>query len=108
MAAASGCTLEIDAAAVPLLPGVRALVNGNVPGGGRTNADYFGAGTRISDDVAGDLVQLLYDPQTSGGLLISLDPDTVEQALAFLQQEGVDAVRIGRATADQGHRVGVR
>ena len=47
MAAASGCSLEIDAAAVPLLEGARELVSGNVPGGGRTNRQHFGA--RIDD-----------------------------------------------------------
>jgi selenide, water dikinase len=110
MAAASGCTLEIEAASVPLLPGVRALVNGNVPGGGRTNADYFGKDTRISDTLDADLTQLFYDPQTSGGLLIAVDASAIDQALALLHEDGVAAVRIGRVTADQGqgHRVVVR
>ena len=44
MAAASGCTLEIDAEPVPLLAGARALVRGNIPGGGRTNREHFGGG----------------------------------------------------------------
>jgi selenide,water dikinase len=108
MAAASGCTLEIEAALVPLLPGVRALVNGNVPGGGRTNADYFGAGTKISDVLEADLVQLFYDPQTSGGLLIALDAAAVDDALELLGQERVAAVRIGQVTPDRGHRVVIR
>ena len=73
MAAASRCTLEIEAAAVPLLPGVRALVQGNVPGGGRTNAQHFGARRPVSADLDPDLVQLFYDPQTSGGLLVAVD-----------------------------------
>ena len=52
MAAASGCSLEIDAAAVPLLDGARELVSGNVPGGGRTNRQHFGA--RITIDASVD------------------------------------------------------
>ena len=59
MAAASRCTLELETGAIPLLPGVRALVQGNVPGGGRTNAQHFGPGARISPDLDPELVQLL-------------------------------------------------
>ena len=44
----ASCTLELDAAAIPLLTGAMALVNGNVPGGGRTNVEHFASGTRIS------------------------------------------------------------
>jgi selenide, water dikinase len=108
IAAASGCTLEIDAATVPLLPGVRSLVNGNVPGGGRTNAEYFGPGTRISNDVPADLVQLLYDPQTSGGLLVAVDGSALAQTLELLRDERVPAVQIGRVVPDDGTRVVVR
>ena len=74
MAAASRCTLEIEGSAVPLLPGVLALVQGNVPGGGRTNAQHFGGDARVSSDIHAELVQLFYDPQTSGGLLVAVDP----------------------------------
>jgi selenide,water dikinase len=108
IAAASRCTLEIDAASVPLLPGVRPLVNGNVPGGGRTNADYFSTATHISDEVDADLVQLFYDPQTSGGLLVALAAAAVDSALDLLHTEGIAAVRIGRVARDQGHRVIIR
>ncbi len=62
MADASHCTLEIEAAAIPLLTGAMALVNGNVPGGGRTNVEHFASGTRISKGLDPELVQLLYDP----------------------------------------------
>ena len=49
MAAASGVTVRIESAAVPLLPGVIDLVAGNIPGGGRTNASYFGPYVRVAD-----------------------------------------------------------
>jgi selenide,water dikinase len=88
MAAASHCTLEIDAAAIPLLPGVLALVHGNVPGGGRTNVQHFGSETRISTDLDPELVQLLYDPQTSGGLLVALHADHAGEAANALHAAG--------------------
>ena len=74
MAAASGCTLAIDVDAVPLLPDALSLVAGNVPGGGRTNAEHFAAGLVLDREIPTDLVQLLHDPQTSGGLLAAIDP----------------------------------
>ena len=110
MAAASGCTLEIEAAAIALLPGVKALVlvEGNVPSGGRTNAQHFGADARISADLDAELVQVLYDPQTSGGLLVAVHPDHSRQAANALQAAGVPAARIGRVLPPAGIRVTVR
>jgi selenide,water dikinase len=108
MAAASRCTFEVEAAAIPLLPGVRALVKGNVPGGGRTNAEHFGLGARISKDLDPDLVQLLYDPQTSGGLLVAIASDHAGHAANALHAAGVPAARIGRVLPPTGALVTVR
>jgi selenide,water dikinase len=93
MAAASGATLEIAGARVPLIPGARALVRGNVPGGGRTNAQHFAA---QADGIDPDLVQLLYDPQTSGGLLVAIAAADAERAAGALADAGVTAAAIGR------------
>ena len=108
MALASGCTLEIEVAAVPVLPGARELVEGNIPGGGRTNAQHFGPGVRLSSDLPLDLIQLLHDPQTSGGLLASVDPAHADGARAALLAAGVDAWIIGRAIAHAGTAVALR
>ncbi len=97
MAAASRCTIAIDASAVPLLEGVRALVPGNVPGGGRTNRLHFPASFASAIDAA--LVQLLYDPQTSGGLLAAIDPAQAQAACDSLERHGAAAHRIGRVLA---------
>jgi selenide, water dikinase len=97
MAVASRCTLEIDAAAVPLLPGARELVDGNIPGGGRTNAQHFGRVVDLAADLDPDLVQLLFDPQTSGGLLVTLDRTASARAVELLVTTGVPAVTVGRA-----------
>ena len=96
MAAASGVTIEIEAARVPLLPGVRQLVTGNVPGGGRTNAQHFGPEVASAAELDPELVQILHDPQTSGGLLLSVNVRHAEAAESALQAAGVPALVIGR------------
>lgn len=108
MAAASGVTLEIDSAAVPLFDGVLAIAARNTPGGGRTNAQYFASGVRVGAEVAPDVVLLLHDPQTSGGLLVSIDSRSTDAALDCLAREGCDVWRIGRVTANQGCRLIVK
>jgi selenide,water dikinase len=97
MASASGCLLGIDVGAVPLLEGALDLVERNTPGGGRTNQAHFSARIDASGH-AGDarLVQLLYDPQTSGGLLAAVDPGACEAALAALSAAGVVAQPVGQ------------
>jgi selenide,water dikinase len=102
MAAASGCTLEITVANVPIIPGAREMVEGNIPGGGRTNAQYFGSGVSFGAEVALDLVQLLHDPQTSGGLLISIHPQHAAVACTAISAAGSEAHVIGRAVAPTG------
>jgi selenide,water dikinase len=96
MATASRCTLEIVAGAVPLIEGARALVAGNIPGGGHTNREHFASRIGIEAAIEDDRLSLLFDPQTSGGLLISVDRATRDELLQRLRSEGVDAHRIGR------------
>ena len=97
MAAASGCALAIDAAAVPLLAGARELVTGNIPGGGRTNRQHFGMRIHVAPGVDPAVTDLLFDPQTSGGLLAAIDSGSADAALAALQAAGVEAALIGFA-----------
>jgi selenide, water dikinase len=108
MAAASGCSIEIDAAQVPLLAGARALVAGNVPGGGRTNREHFAAGVSVAPGVEEDILDLFYDPQTSGGLLIAVDAGQAADLLSSLAVVGIAARRIGRAIERAGARILVK
>ena len=95
MALAGNCALELDAGAIPLLEGARELVPGNVPGGGRTNRQHFGPRVSIAPGVPADVAELLFDPQTSGGLLIAVRPDAATQVLTALTRAGVAAAVIG-------------
>jgi selenide,water dikinase len=105
MAVASACTLEIDAARVPIIDGARELVPGNIPGGGRTNREHFEKGVSVAPGVDEVLVDLLYDPQTSGGLLIAVSDSTVPGLISALAAAGVVATRIGRALAAAEARI---
>jgi selenide,water dikinase len=99
MAAASGVTLRLAASAVPLLTGVRALTEGNRPGGLASNLDHFEPGVAAAAGTDEDLLWLLYDPQTSGGLLIAAAPEHAAAVDRALMRAGVAAVNIGTATA---------
>jgi selenide,water dikinase len=98
MALGSGVTLEIDTARVPLIQGaLDAARMGAIPGGLLSNREF--AECLVGDSpelqVSGDLRALLYDPQTSGGLLISVASEDASELLASLQNAGLPAAIIG-------------
>jgi selenide,water dikinase len=95
MALASGVTLEIQAQNVPLLAGAIAAVKaGAIPGGLRNNKEFVSCAVEIGGNIDPAVLELLYDPQTSGGLLIVLsDPDA-----AALLDVLPSANRVGRVT----------
>ncbi len=98
--AASGTDAEVDADALPLLPGVEDLVAaGAIPGGTRRNRDDAGHVT-WGDDVDETLRWLACDAQTSGGLLVALPPDAADALVADLRDvPGESAHVVGRLTA---------
>jgi len=84
MAKASDVTLNIDSKAVPLLPDVLELIaQGMLTRGDKNNRVYVGETVRIQTSVSSEMQSALYDPQTAGGLLISL-PEA--KAAAFLSE----------------------
>ena len=95
MAKASGVVVALDVEAVPVLEGALDLVERNTPGGGRTNQQYFGGGVEAAAGLDPRRVQVLYDPQTSGGLLVAIAPDAVPAALAALSRARVTAHQVG-------------
>jgi selenide,water dikinase len=96
MGRASGCVLAIDVDAVPLLPGSLDLVERNTPGGGRTNQAHFSAGIDIARQNSDSRrIQLMFDPQTSGGLLVAVAPAAANEAIDALTRAGVPAQPVG-------------
>jgi selenide,water dikinase len=99
MAAASGVTLVIESGAIPFFPGVEALVKANTTGGGKTNRDHFSARVRFASSVDDTTQALLFDPQTSGGLLVSIAPAVADVVRAALHAAGVPAWTVGQVAA---------
>jgi selenide,water dikinase len=96
MAEASGVTLDIDSTSVPLLPDVEFLVEANTTAGGASNRAHFSTRIAMSDSVEPWRQTLLYDPQTSGGLLVSIDADQVDAIRQALTAAGVPCPVVGR------------
>jgi selenide, water dikinase len=105
LASASKVTLRLTAAALPLLDGAYELVGRNKTGGMKTNREYFSPWVRIAAGVDPVIVDLGYDPQTSGGLLISVAAAEADRLAAALERSGVAAARIGEAVAAGAERM---
>jgi len=92
LARGAHCTVEIDWARVPLLPGVRELAaQGMVTGASGRNCAGYGAAVTLPAGFAAVDQALLTDPQTSGGLLVSCAPDSVDEVLAIFHRHGFAA-----------------
>lgn len=98
MAEGSGVTLVIEESDLPLIPGaLDAIAAGMIPGGGQRNREFYGPRLRVGDDVVDAMVEIAFDPQTSGGLLIALPQVQAMALLADLQAAGsLEAEIVGR------------
>jgi len=89
-------SLELDHSAFAYLPGaIDAAKDGHIPGGLKNNRDFIGDCVAFSPTVSREYRDLLFDPQTAGGLLISIAAESASDALGALQRVGVAASRIG-------------
>ena len=96
MAAGSGVSLKIEAAKVPLLDGALDCVRaGFVPGGLNNNRDFAECMVGYEAHIPEEVRTILYDPQTAGGLLLSVAQPDAAALLAALQNASVPAVEIG-------------
>ena len=100
MACASNVTIEIDSARVPLINGALELaVSGMLTGADRTNREYVGEDVEIAPGIDPNLVKLLYDPQTAGGLLLAIAENKANDLLVELRRNYLRAEIIGRVMA---------
>jgi selenide, water dikinase len=96
----SGLTLEFRAADLPLLPGVLELAREFQPKGLRSNRERYETKVAYAGDVGVSPIEaVLYDPQTSGGLLLLVPPGQLESVLAELP----NARHVGRAEHAGNH-----
>lgn len=98
LAEASAVGLRLQAAALPELPGARQLAERFQPGGTASNEAHFGGRVRLGPRVDGLTRALLYDPQTSGGLLAAVAPAAADVLLRALRDRGVTAAIVGEVT----------
>jgi selenide,water dikinase len=97
MATGSGVSLQLFAEKIPLLPGALECVRqGFIPGGLNNNREFAECMVTYSGAVSEELRTILYDPQTAGGLLISVAESDAERLAKALQNRGVLAARIGQ------------
>jgi len=91
-------TINIDSKGVPLLPDVLKLIRrGMLTRGDKNNRVYVGENVRIGRDVTPEMQSALFDPQTAGGLLISL-PEAA--ASAFLHD--IDCATVIGSVSERG------
>lgn len=101
MARGSDAQLVIDTSALPLLPeAVELCGEGFTCGGTKSNASFTGSGIRFEEGLGQDMIGLLNDPQTSGGLLISVPAEhTADLIAAVLAAGALTAAPIGSVRA---------
>lgn len=96
MAEGSKVTLRIHSKDIPFISGAKDYANmGLIPGGAYKNRDFFAKKILIDDDVPTFLQDIIFDPQTSGGLLISVAKEDSEKLLENLAASPVSFALIG-------------
>ena len=105
MAARSGVRIELDAARLPALPSALELAEAGVrTGGDRRNRDY--AGPHVESAATAASEALAFDPQTAGGLLVSLPADKAAVLAAAFAAGGLELYRVGRVVEGSGVSLG--
>jgi selenide,water dikinase len=108
MADGSGVTLVLESGSIPVFDGVLALVASNRSGGLLSNLEHFSGTVEMHPAIAHELQDVLYDPQTSGGLFIAVAPAEAANLLQTLENARVGAWRVGSVTAREAARIKVR
>lgn len=94
MARASRVAIALDTASLPLLPGVAAIAAQNRSGGLDSNREHFEP-LVSAEGVDPSVLDVCFDPQTSGGLLAAVDAATADAIVAALATAGVPAAVVG-------------
>ncbi len=101
MAEGSGAGMLIDASSIPFLPEIRSFVEEEmIPGGLIRNRKFREKQIDVGPDCPNWLIDIFFDPQTAGGLLIALPPDAAKSLLRRMHEAGIDeAAIVGEVTS---------
>jgi selenide,water dikinase len=105
MAVASNVTIVIEVNALPIIPGVLDLIAANKSGGLGTNRQHFSPAIEFSREVSEALRDVVFDPQTSGGLLLSVGASSADVVFAGLRKAGISASFVGSIERFSGPRL---
>ena len=106
MAEASDVTIRISAGSVPVMARAREMASmGLIPAGAYRNRDFFGPRVQMGAEVPLDLSDILFDPQTSGGLLVALPADQAEMYAERMREKGQPAAVVGACEPRGEHSV---
>jgi selenide,water dikinase len=104
MARASSVSMIIESTRIPLLPDVLDLIRqGMLTRGDKNNRTYVGDTVIIEDNISREMQSALFDPQTAGGLLISIDESKAEDLVKNID----GAVIIGKVQAKSDYLIHV-
>ena len=106
MARLSGVGMRLAARDIPALPGARECIEMGIgTGGAGRNRQYVSPRVTFDPAISDELAELLFDPQTSGGLLIAVAPERAAELVARFAADGLDLWRIGEAVEGNGIEV---
>ena len=106
MAQGSNCTIHLQADKVPYHPEALELASmGLVPAGAYRNREYAQSGVAVRGKISRAVEDILYDPQTSGGLLFALPAQEAEACLAMLKQAIPQAAIVGYVTEQEDYSI---
>jgi selenide,water dikinase len=108
LVAASGVGAVLRVDRIPVLDGaLRMVAAGHVPGGAARNREFAGPSVDFSHLVVEDARTILFDPQTSGGLLLAIPGERLRDLLQALGARGARGVAIGQLIPQPVGRIGV-
>lgn len=106
MANASRVGLQLHYAAIPILPAANRYADEWIfPGGATDNRSYYASQVEFAPSINEVMQMLLFDAQTSGGLLLSVSPGELDALLVKAQQENQPLWRIGEVIQGSGIQV---
>ena len=109
MALASNVGLILDSGKIPILEGALDCIRaGYIPGGLKANRDFAECMVGYAENVPEEIRTLLYDPQTAGGLLISVAASHAAELTRALQAAKVPAVEIGEVVPTTKPLISIR